>query len=106
MDDRYQEILQSTIGTIFLGTPHRGASIAKLGGIAARIARASMVVTPNTNLLKSLERNSSFLFEKASQFSKVSGKLRVYSFYETRETKGILVIDPRPGAALHHDRLT
>lgn len=55
-EKQYQGLLQSTIGIMFMGTPHNGAGGAKLVSIAADIANS--LTTLNTIQLKTLERDS------------------------------------------------
>jgi len=50
-----------------------------------------MLVSPNTKLVQKLEENNSFLAEKSHQFSKICSAFKIFSCYETRKTKGIMV---------------
>jgi protein SERAC1 len=83
--------MRATLGIIFLGTPHRGSSAANLGSTAARVARYSLLVNPNTRLLQKLQLHNDFLSEKSHQFSKICSSFKIFSFYETQKTKGIMV---------------
>jgi hypothetical protein len=54
----FEDILKSTIGVIFLGTPHRGSSAARLGEVVRKAASLLRVDT-NPLVLESLSlRNS------------------------------------------------
>ncbi|KAI9766755.1 MAG: hypothetical protein M1839_004772 [Geoglossum umbratile] len=79
----YGSILPSTAGILFLGTPHRGSATANIGSIAARIAKKTVIFETNTGLLRSLERDSKDLFDKANQFCNICETAKIYSFYET-----------------------
>jgi hypothetical protein len=87
----YQEnqadIYQSTRAIIFLGTPHRGASIAEWGEIVRRIV-TSLGFNTNDQLLRGLQPDSEPLEDLRIEFGKMLNekKWRVYSF---QETKGI-----------------
>jgi hypothetical protein len=94
MNKSYTSILNSTIGVIFLGTPHHGSGLASIGDVAARIGEAvlpSSVWHSNRPLLGSLRKNCDGLFEKASEFMNVSEKIKIYSFFETITIGGRLV---------------
>ena len=82
---QFKQIRMATVGMIFLGTPHQGSGMASIGQVAAAVAGC---VVPgaqilNRGLLKSLERNSSGLFETSNRFSNICAHMRIHSFYET-----------------------
>lgn len=87
------EILPATKGVIFLGTPHHGSEIASLGRVAAEISRI-FVQSPNVQVLRALESNSEVLERISRNFGQVlySGQLKVHSFQEELETKGMKVV--------------
>ena len=63
---RYHGLLQSTIGVMFMGTPHDGADGAKLASTAIKIAKS---VTPlNDYQVKTLERGSEQLQDISRSF--------------------------------------
>lgn len=99
LDTRYTSIFDATSGIIFLGTPHRGSSAASLGSIAARVARYSLLINPNMRLLQKLQLYNDFLSEKSHQFSKICSSFRIFSFYETQKTNGIMVV-PKQSAVI------
>lgn len=50
-----QDIIKSTIGVIFLGTPHRGSpDLANLGEMARSIASVLLMMDSNSTLLRAL----------------------------------------------------
>jgi len=78
---RYKAILQDTIGTIFVGTPHQGSGYADVADVAQQIAR--VVLFKPKAILTGLKKNCNQLFETANNFADVSGNIRIFSFYET-----------------------
>ena len=82
------------MGICFLGTPHRGASIAALGETVYRISKL-WGKSPNLSILQSLKYDAETLDRVQSSF-KLSlidrrCKLRIRSFREARKTKGVTV---------------
>ena len=77
-------IRQSTYGIIFLGTPHRGSASDSLGTILRSIAAA---YTSQESLLKSIEKESSWLEMQLEQFKSISSKLPTCYCFETRLTR-------------------
>ncbi|OBT98860.1 hypothetical protein VE01_03348 [Pseudogymnoascus verrucosus] len=80
-------IYSSTIGIIYLGTPHRGSGGATLGLVAASAA-SCFLQSPNKHLLRSLESSSAELERISDVFSllpkKVDKTIQEYSFQEDR----------------------
>jgi hypothetical protein len=89
-NEAYQSIRRSTIGILFLGTPHQGASVANKAAMVASIAEA--LFNPNTKLLRSLKRNCDSLFQRDGQFSQICGEIRIFTFYEMRKTANRIVV--------------
>ena len=91
-----KEIYHATYGIIFLGTPHRGSSIASLGKMAYDASRV-LWKRPNTAVLQDLERHSTTLDRIGKGFSQIlverlnNRPIEVYSFREEKPTKGIMV---------------
>jgi hypothetical protein len=84
-DDEFAVILLSTVGVIFLGTPHRGAHSAQLGVIltqAARIFGASW----KEGLLQTLKYESKEILNLDKEFAWMSRSKELVCFYETKET--------------------
>ena len=85
-----KEIVPTTAGICFLGTPHRGSNSATIGKIAFQITKAAGK-SPNTKILQGLERNSETLDTIGDDFSqtmlKYGSNMKVYSFREEKRTK-------------------
>jgi hypothetical protein len=80
-------IYSSTIGIVYLGTPHRGSAGASLGLIAASAA-SCLLQRPNKHLLRNLQSSSAELERISDAFSllprKVNRIIQEYSFQEDR----------------------
>lgn len=87
-----KDILPATYGIIFLGTPHRGSSVASLGKIAQEITKVFWK-TPNMSVLRDLEVNSQTLDRVGRGFNQilVERQLEIQSFREELPTKGVMV---------------
>lgn len=87
---RYGSVLDSTIGIVFLGTPHCGSNVADLGDIVGRVvnilsATATMGSVPSIikrDLLDALAYDSRSLQELDISVRQILGKIMVTSFYE------------------------
>ncbi|KAK3984467.1 hypothetical protein QBC44DRAFT_388270, partial [Cladorrhinum sp. PSN332] len=77
----FSEIFTSTIGVIFLGTPHRGSGLESLGQVVAKIAKAAWK-QPNSELLRTLSTDSHVLEKQRDQFDRVSKDLEIVCFAE------------------------
>lgn len=60
-EEAQRDILLSTRGVAFLGTPHAGADLAKFAEAVVNIVRCSVIKKPNKNILKVLKKNSEVL---------------------------------------------
>ena len=87
-----KEILPATYVIIFLGTPHRGSSVATLGKIAQEITKV-LWKSPNITVLRDLEVNAQTLERFGRGFSQilVEKGVKIHSFREEKKTKGIMV---------------
>ena len=65
----YNDIVDSTVGVIFLGTPHRGSTIADWAGLGADFAHA--VKDVNQAIVKLLKRESEILLQLRDSFLKL-----------------------------------
>ena len=83
-ETRHNSILQSTIGIMFMCAPHDGADGAKLGSIAANIAKS--VMTLNTIQLKTLERDSEELQNISRSFGFLQD-LKIVTVIESDKTR-------------------
>lgn len=88
---RYGSVLNSTIGVVFMGTPHCGSNLADLGDILGRIINVLSATTTfgavssiiKRDLLTALAYDSRSLQELALSVRQILGKVMVTSFYET-----------------------
>ncbi|KAH8889254.1 hypothetical protein GQ53DRAFT_870313, partial [Thozetella sp. PMI_491] len=82
-NEEFENILQSTAGIVFLGTPHRGSSAAGIGEIARRAASLLMMDT-NPLVLESLSLKNSDLDRCQDAFSSLWHRhnFRVKTFQE------------------------
>ncbi|KAF9769926.1 hypothetical protein IL306_012583 [Fusarium sp. DS 682] len=80
----YGTIADSTIGVIFLATPHRGSDLAAPAEFASMLLRASQLGTrTNTKLVASLRKNAEVLWDISSQFVDRASGIHIKTFYET-----------------------
>jgi len=93
----YRSILESTVGIVFLGTPHQGSNAASFATILARIAERTLLVRPPTELLRTLTRDSDVLDQSWRQFPNICQHIKICSFYETL-TMGRNIIVERSSA--------
>jgi hypothetical protein len=85
---QYQpSIVTCTGGIIFLGTPHRGATVANYAKILANIA--SIARTTSIEQLRILCSRSESLYKLGDDFAPLAsdGRLKIVSFSETMKTK-------------------
>jgi hypothetical protein len=90
-----KRVQQDVVGVCFLGTPHRGSSAASMGKIAFNISKIAYTHA-NTNLLKSLERNSETLDRIGDGFANLlyERNFKIHSFRETKPMKGVMIVEP------------
>ena len=88
----YQSIKDSIKGIVFIGVPHRGSDIAKLGAFFAKMLQASTASrTTNFELIAVLKKGSKPLMDISNQaIHRLSG-LTIYTFYETEKLWGEVV---------------
>ncbi|OCK79674.1 hypothetical protein K432DRAFT_354452 [Lepidopterella palustris CBS 459.81] len=86
IEPRYNSISESTIGIVFLGTPHRGSEKAVYGKVLASLA-TTLLNKPSPRLVKALQVNSEALMRLTTDFRFQLPKYQVYSFYETKPMK-------------------
>lgn len=104
LNPRYMSIGKSTMGIVFLSTPHQGSGDANFGNIIANVASA---VTPGLNffnrgdIIRDLKNGSPALFEVSSQFSNICTGITIHTFYETGGVR--LVRIPSAARPLHDD---
>lgn len=91
------EIYGSTIGVVFMGTPHRGSSTESYGEIAANIAKLSFR-QPNKQLLQTLKPDSQILEKQRDGFTTVSNDIAIVCIREELPT-GVGMIVPEASAS-------
>ena len=95
----YKDLLNSIKGVAFLGVPHRGSGIARLGlFLAQAVSMSTAGTTTNKELVKILKQDSKWLANLSKEANHRLANLHIYSFYETERTTGQVVsstIDPR-----------
>ncbi|KAM3558268.1 hypothetical protein MY1884_004072 [Beauveria asiatica] len=106
-----QEIVDDTLGILFLGTPHQGSSVSVAGALLAWI---SGLLGSDMTLLLSLKRHDAQLSSLADAFrSRVAPnerrqrKVPITSFYETKKTYflglSLGIVVSRGSAVVHAD---
>ncbi|MCJ1349722.1 hypothetical protein MMC31_007963, partial [Peltigera leucophlebia] len=86
IEERYNSINESTVGIVFLGTPHRGSEKAVYGKILTTLA-TTVLNKPSPRLINALQLNSEALMRLTTEFRFQLPKYRVYSFYEMKPMK-------------------
>ncbi|KAK4211177.1 hypothetical protein QBC37DRAFT_19317 [Rhypophila decipiens] len=97
-DPRLGDIYSSTIGVIFMGTPHRGIPKATLGESAARLTARLLAAGSNMQVLGNLRPDSHALEKQLHDFVTVSSHIPVVCFYEELKTGRAGLIVPRASA--------
>nr|VWP02414.1 D-xylose-proton symporter [Ganoderma boninense] len=94
-DGRFNSILNSVAGVIFLGTPHRGGNGVDTATFIANFIRA-FKVNVRADLLKSLDPNSMVLFDLTDDFRQLVATkgIEIASLFETKKTKFSWPISP------------
>jgi hypothetical protein len=89
---RNEDICDSTIGIIFMGTPHRGGNYGSLGKTAERVVRYLSFDT-NNSILRDLQGNSTAFEIINDEFLRMlhnrSPPITIYSFQESLGLAGI-----------------
>jgi protein SERAC1 len=87
--------MESTIGIIFMGTPHAGADLAKWASVLANLAKVAKatnqdiveVLKPGSQVLAGLEQEFHRILEKRRQDGKP--QLKIFCIYEELPVNGI-----------------
>lgn len=96
--NHYEDILENVKGIAFLGVPHRGASIARLGDFFAKVLKAATLgKTTNSSLTSDLRQSSKTLKDISAQAVHRLNHLQVLSFFEREKTWGELIVDEDSG---------
>ncbi|KAJ3918020.1 Alpha/Beta hydrolase protein, partial [Lentinula edodes] len=87
-DKRYNSIINSVSGIVFLGTPHQGGNGVDTARFVANFVRA-FNIDVRVDLIKSLDPRSMVLFDLTDDFRQlVSSKgIEIASLFETKKTK-------------------
>ena len=80
----YRDIVVSTYGIIFCGTPHLGGNKAEFGGILVNIA--SVYYHTNAHLVGFLKSTSERLQADLRSFNNISASFKTFFAYETLPT--------------------
>lgn len=86
----YGKLLRAITGVVFLGTPHRGSSVADIGTVVGKIinlctANSSTGIV-RADLLEYLQADGKPLQDLAVSVRNRLGKVKVVSFYESSPT--------------------
>jgi hypothetical protein len=84
MDGRYKSTLESTIGVLFIGTPHQGSpGHANVADLAGKIVEAvTMGLSNRRHIINGVKRNCDGLYERAKSFGNICTGIMVFGFYE------------------------
>ena len=93
----HPDIFDRVSGILFLACPHQGSSAADYGKVLARIANAALISTQlsrirgivRSDLLQSLQKNSSELLHIADEFRIHTSQMHITSFTEKKSMKGM-----------------
>ncbi len=88
LDETYDAIRLATYGIVFFATPHQGGNYAKLGDIAAKIAKGCLRNEDN-HFMEALKKDSLFGQELIENFRHQIEDYYVLSFVETLQYKKI-----------------
>jgi hypothetical protein len=82
IDKRNYGTLRDRIhGVVFLGTPHKGTSLASYGEMLVSIAKA-VALGPNGELISQIRENSKELWKMSSYFGSIYNEFDIFCFYE------------------------
>jgi hypothetical protein len=99
LDETYSSICRATHVIAFFGTPHQGGNHAKLGDIAATIARV-FLRNPKSTFMKALRKDSLFADNLVQDFRHQLEDYFVLNVYETLPLKGFGLVSKTSQRAL------
>lgn len=93
----YPHMFDAVAAILFLATPHQGSSVADSVKIMTRIINAAFIGTQTSrftgkmrsDLLKSLQRNNTELWQIADSFRVHTNQIQITSFIEKKKMKGL-----------------
>ncbi|KAJ4267323.1 hypothetical protein NW762_003427 [Fusarium torreyae] len=105
-EQHLQDIVNSTRGIIFLGTPHHGSSLAKIGELVSR--SVGVIKETNSDIVQVLTRDSEVLARIQDSFQALlmarskdeASMIEITCFYEELPTKRYGLIVPKHSAIL------
>ncbi|KAM0554742.1 hypothetical protein ACHAPJ_006814 [Fusarium lateritium] len=105
-EQHLQDIVNSTRGVIFLGTPHHGSSLAKIGELVSR--SVGVIKETNSDIVQVLTRDSEVLARIQDSFQALlmarskdeTSMIEITCFYEELPTKRYGLIVPKHSAIL------
>ncbi|KAI1382616.1 uncharacterized protein F4822DRAFT_100890 [Hypoxylon trugodes] len=87
---KYRQILQSTIGIVFLATPFSGTDAARPASWLV-VIKGIMGKEASGQLIKDLEERHAFVRERVQKFAEIANdnaiRLPIWCFFETKKTK-------------------
>jgi hypothetical protein len=87
--DSHQQLCNSAIATLFLGTPHRGSTYADMGETVRRVASIAGFDTASQNI-QTLEVDGALLENCDERFQKLCERLkRHYEVHTFQEAQGM-----------------
>lgn len=99
----HHDIIASTSGVLYFGTPHMGSGLSSLHRVILNIS--SLYTTTSTTIVQHLERDSEYLMKAQSQYNAISVIFTTISFYEEYPTDlpaGQAAIVRQTTAFYHH----
>lgn len=97
-----EEVFQSTLGIIFMGTPHGGADLANWGHTLAKYL--NVIRSRNSAILGDLRHKSEVLTAVQQQFQQLLRSrgvyINIYCFFEEKAVAGVGIIVPEQSAVL------
>lgn len=84
VEPRYHDIVNTTIGVLFLGTPHRGFRLARFAKLHAFLL---FMLGSDSSILEGLEYDSLALKDLQSTFFGAFNHLQLANVYEQRKTR-------------------
>lgn len=94
--DQFGDILSSTRGLVFFGTPHRGTDVAVWGEMVARIKVASYGRMGLSDYFRVLRPNQKDLMDISEDFRPLATRFAISSFNEDNPYPGMYKVVCHP----------